>query len=261
MTTALVVSFAVIFIAELGDKSQLMAMTFALRYRWWVVIGGITAATGLVHLLSVGVGHAVGTALPTELIGLVAGVAFLGFGAWTLRGDSLSDSEAGKAARVTGSAFLAVTVAFMLAELGDKTMLATVTLAADENWVGVWIGSTVGMVAADALAILLGAYLGRHLPERAVRIGAGVLFVVSGTWMVGDATGVPVLASTLIALMVGAVTAAVALRITRPVSAEVDAGIDAVVFDDAVLADMPGTAVRSRADRPGTGSVRVIERF
>lgn len=254
MTTALVVSFAVIFIAELGDKSQLMAMTFALRYRWWSVIGGITAATGLVHLVSVAIGHAVGTALPTHLIGVVAGIAFLIFGAWTLRGDSLSDTEAGKAARVTGSAFLAVTLAFMLAELGDKTMLATITLATDHNWVGVWIGSTVGMVAADALAILLGALLGKHLPERVVKIGAGVLFFVSGTWMIGDALGLPAAVTILAALAVGAAVTAVAIRITRPKASD-----DTPVL----LAGAPeGARSGGRADSEvsDTGSVRVIDR-
>ncbi len=167
MFAALLLSFAVIFVAELGDKSQLMAMTFALRHRWWVVLGGITFATTAVHLISVAVGHYLGAALPTHLLGILAGVAFVLFGLWTLRGDRLSDDEATRAQRSTAPAFFAVTSAFLLAELGDKTMLATITLAADNDWVGVWIGSTLGMVAADALAILVGAIAGKHLPERA----------------------------------------------------------------------------------------------
>ena len=121
-------SFGVIFVAELGDKSQLMAMTFALRYRWWVVLGGITVATTLVHLVSVAVGHYLGVALPTAAISIVGGIAFLIFGLWTLRGDDLTDDEQNKAGRVTRSAFIAVASAFFLAELGDKTMLATITL-------------------------------------------------------------------------------------------------------------------------------------
>jgi putative Ca2+/H+ antiporter (TMEM165/GDT1 family) len=177
-------SFGVIFIAELGDKSQLMAMTFAARYRFWTVLGGITAATALVHLASVGIGAAVGVSLPTTLISVVAGVSFLLFGAWTLRGDTLSDDEAGKAKRVTRSAFLAVAVAFFLAELGDKTMLATITLATTEGWFGTWLGSTLGMVAADALAIGVGAVLGRRLPEKAVRVGAAVLFFAFGILLI-----------------------------------------------------------------------------
>ncbi|MFG1785845.1 TMEM165/GDT1 family protein [Rhodococcus oryzae] len=183
MLAALLLSFGVIFVAELGDKSQLMAMTFALRYKWWVVIGGITVATTVVHLVSVGVGHYLGVAIPTNLISTVGGIAFLIFALWTLRGDSLSDDEQNKAARVGTSAFLAVASAFFLAELGDKTMLATITLAADNDWVGVWIGSTVGMVAADALAIIVGAVLGKHLPERFIQLAAATLFFVFGVML------------------------------------------------------------------------------
>jgi Ca2+/H+ antiporter, TMEM165/GDT1 family len=181
--SALFLSFAVIFVAELGDKSQLMAMTFALRHRWWVVLGGITVATMAVHLISVAVGHYLGAALPTHLLGILAGVAFVLFGLWTLRGDRLSDDEATRAQRTAAPAFFAVTSAFLLAELGDKTMLATITLATDHDWVGVWIGSTIGMVAADALAILVGALAGKHLPERFIQLAAAVLFLVFGVSM------------------------------------------------------------------------------
>lgn len=181
------ISLAVIFVAELGDKSQLMAMTFALRYRPWLVLTGITVATTVVHLLSVALGGVIGTALPTTAIGIAAGVAFLGFAAWTLRGDELSDDESAKAARATGSALLAVTTAFFLSELGDKTMLATITLATQHGWVGTWIGSTVGMVAADALAILVGALLGKNLPERFVRYGAAALFAIFGVVLLAEA--------------------------------------------------------------------------
>jgi putative Ca2+/H+ antiporter (TMEM165/GDT1 family) len=181
---AFLLSFVVIFVAELGDKSQLMAMTFATRYRFWTVLAGITAATAVVHLASVALGAAVGINLPTVLINIIAGVAFLIFGAWTLRGDTLSEDEQAKAGRVTRSAFLAVAVAFFLAELGDKTMLATVTLATTEGWFGTWLGSTLGMVAADALAIAVGAVLGRKLPEKAVRIGAAVLFFAFGVLLI-----------------------------------------------------------------------------
>jgi putative Ca2+/H+ antiporter (TMEM165/GDT1 family) len=182
--SALLLSFAVIFIAELGDKTQLVAMMFALRYRWWVVLSAITAATVAVHLLSVAIGHYLGAALPTHLLGLLAGLMFIFFGFWTLRGDSLSDEEASIAERATAPAFFVVTSAFVLAELGDKTMLATVTLAADKNWLAVWIGSTLGMVAADALAILVGAVAGKHLPERLIQIVASALFLVFGAYMV-----------------------------------------------------------------------------
>jgi putative Ca2+/H+ antiporter (TMEM165/GDT1 family) len=184
---ALAISFAVIFVAELGDKSQLMALTFATRFRTMPVLIGITAATAVVHLVSVGIGYGLGAALPTGWISLVAGLAFLAFGGWTLRGDALTEAERGKAERSTGSAVLAVSVAFFLAELGDKTMLATITLATQHGWFGTWLGSTIGMVAADALAIAAGRLLGTRLPERAVRYGAAALFLVFGIWLIAEA--------------------------------------------------------------------------
>lgn len=202
MWSALVLSFAVVFVAELGDKSQLMAMTFALRYRWWIVVSGILFATTAVHLVSVAIGHYLGVAIPTSAMAIVGGIAFLFFGAWTLRGDSLDDDEQAKAGRVVRSAFLAVTSAFFLAELGDKTMLATITLAADNDWFGVWIGSTVGMVAADALAIVAGVALGRHMPENAIRLGASALFFGFGAWMLGDG----IFPNTVVGPVAGAVT-------------------------------------------------------
>ena len=185
--TALAVSFVVIFVAELGDKSQLMALTFATRFKLVPVLLGITAATALVHAVSVGIGYGLGATLPTGWISLAAGLAFLVFGAWTLRGDELSERERGKAERSTGSAVLAVGGAFFLAELGDKTMLATITLATQHGWAGTWLGSTVGMVAADALAIAVGRLLGRHLPERIVRYGAAALFAVFGVALIVEA--------------------------------------------------------------------------
>ncbi|MEV4535484.1 TMEM165/GDT1 family protein [Asanoa sp. NPDC049518] len=184
---ALAISFGVIFVAELGDKSQLMAMTFATRYRALTVLIGITVATAVVHLISVAVGYGLGATLPTKWISLAAGAAFLAFAAWTLRGDSLTEEEKSKAQRSQRSAVLAVGGAFFLAELGDKTMLATITLATQHGWFGVWVGSTIGMVAADALAIVVGRMLGKRLPEKAIKWGAAALFVIFGIWLIAEA--------------------------------------------------------------------------
>ncbi|MET7752214.1 TMEM165/GDT1 family protein [Micromonospora sp. NPDC005367] len=184
---ALVLSFGVIFVAELGDKSQLMALAFATRFKPVTVLIGITVATTVVHLASVAIGAGLGSVLPTDWISLIAGVAFLGFAAWTLRGDTLTEAERRKAEKATRSAIITVGVAFFLAELGDKTMLATITLATQHGWVGTWIGSTVGMVAADALAILVGRLLGRRLPEKVIQYGAAALFAISGLWLILEA--------------------------------------------------------------------------
>ncbi|MCG5220154.1 TMEM165/GDT1 family protein [Streptosporangium soli] len=181
------ISLVVIFVAELGDKSQLMAMTFATRFKPWPVLAGITLATALVHLASVALGGFAGDLLPTTTIAVIAGIAFLGFALWTLRGDELTDEESQKATRTTRSAIIAVGVAFFLAELGDKTMLATITLATQHGWLGTWIGSTVGMVAADALAIMVGRMLGKHLPEKIIRYGAAAAFAIFGVVLIVDA--------------------------------------------------------------------------
>jgi putative Ca2+/H+ antiporter (TMEM165/GDT1 family) len=188
---ALFVSFAVIFVAEMGDKSQLMALTFATRYRAVPILIGITIATASVHAVSVLVGAVLAVSLPSDVINVVAGLAFLGFAAWTIRGDRLSDDEAAKVERQSNrSAIAAASGAFFLAELGDKTMLATITLASTNNPWWVWLGSTVGMVAADALAILVGRLLGTRLPERAITIFAVVMFVFFGVVLLLEGLGV-----------------------------------------------------------------------
>jgi putative Ca2+/H+ antiporter (TMEM165/GDT1 family) len=182
-----VVPFGVIFVAELGDKSQLMALTFATRFRVRDVIIGITVATAIVHLASVAIGYGLGLALPTGWINLAAAIAFVVFGLWTLRGDELSEDEEDKVNRAGKRAIIAVGTAFFLAELGDKTMLATITLATDHGWLGTWIGSTLGMVAADALAIVVGRALGKRLPEKAIAYGAATLFFLFGIWLAIEA--------------------------------------------------------------------------
>ncbi|NDA76607.1 MAG: TMEM165/GDT1 family protein [Actinobacteria bacterium] len=184
MISAFFLSFGVIFVAELGDKSQLMAMAFAARYKPWPVLLGITIATAFTHAISVGIGAVLGARIPTDTIAIVAGVAFLAFAAWTFRGDSLDDEEVDAADKGTRNAVVAASVAFFLAELGDKTMLATITLATKEGIFGTWLGSTLGMVSADALAILVGHHLGARLPEKTIRYGATALFVVFGILLI-----------------------------------------------------------------------------
>jgi len=180
---AFVLAFGIIFVAELGDKSQLMALAFATRYRAVEILIGISIATAIVHAVSVGIGAALGVAIPTRATTLVAGLAFFAFAAWTIRGDKLSDDETALVDRSRRSAIVAASFAFFLAELGDKTMLATITLATDYGWFGTWLGSTLGMVAADALAIVVGRALGKRLPEKAIAYGTAALFFIFGIWL------------------------------------------------------------------------------
>ena len=179
-------STTLIALAEMGDKSQLAALAFATRFSAPLTLAAIAVATLLVHLLSVIAGEAMGLALPTTWIQLLAGCAFIGFGLWTLRGDSYDDDASRKIHRF--GPFFTVATTFFVAELGDKTMLATVTLGSQLNaFTAVWLGSTLGMVAADALAIGVGQVLGRHVPERAVRLVAAAIFFCFGGWSVLEA--------------------------------------------------------------------------
>jgi putative Ca2+/H+ antiporter (TMEM165/GDT1 family) len=166
-----------------------MALTFATRFPWLPVLVGISLATLIIHAISVLIGTLVALALPTNLISVLAGLAFFAFAGWTLRGDKLTTDDEARAERSTGSVILAVGSAFFLAELGDKTMLATITLATTQDPIGTWLGSTAGMVVADGIAIAIGSWLGTRLPERAIRIGAAALFVVFGAILVAEGLG------------------------------------------------------------------------
>jgi Ca2+/H+ antiporter, TMEM165/GDT1 family len=177
-------SFAVatgaVFIAELGDKSQLMAMTFTRWYRWQVVLAGIAITTAVIHLVSVAVGHFLPSLLTGSWVATIAGVAFIACGVWTMRGDAINDDEVRRVRPTAVPAIFVIMSAFALAELGDKTMLATGTLATTHDWFIVWIGSTIGMVAADMVAVAAGVLGARFMQSSAVKFGAASLFVFFG---------------------------------------------------------------------------------
>ncbi|CAN5861271.1 TMEM165/GDT1 family protein [soil metagenome] len=172
-------SAAVVFVAEIGDKSQLMALSFATRLPLLPVVAGIVCATALLTGLSVVVGNVAADLIPARAALAVSAALFAAFGLWTLRGgeeddeeDKLSD-QGGTGSRLP---FFAVFATFTLAELGDKTMLATVTLAANAPALATWAGATTGMVGANLLAVGLGRALGAAVPERLLRVGSAVLF-------------------------------------------------------------------------------------
>ncbi len=176
------ISLGLIFLAELGDKTQLVALLLATRFKAGVVLMGIFVATLAVHALSVALGGATSHFLPQGWIYVLSGLAFIGFGWWTLRGDTLEEGD--YPSQRFKSPFVIVFITFFLAELGDKTMLSTVTLAASRDPLPVWLGSTLGMVLSDALAIWVGQILGKQLPERAIKIGAAVIFIGFGLFYV-----------------------------------------------------------------------------
>jgi Ca2+/H+ antiporter, TMEM165/GDT1 family len=177
---SLLAALGLVFVAELGDKTQLVALGFGARHRLAPVLTGVVIAYMATNLLSVVIGGLLGATLPTRAIGLSGGVLFLGFASWTLWKDDGTDDEEEGSATGDGPIVLSVATAMFVAELGDKTMLATATLAAQGNPVLVWIGATVGIVLSGTLGVLLGRVFGARLPERATRIGSAVLFAVFG---------------------------------------------------------------------------------
>jgi Ca2+/H+ antiporter, TMEM165/GDT1 family len=192
------VAFGAIFLAEFGDKSQLLVLAFATRYPAGPVVAGVVLAAALIQGASVVVGAAFGAALPEDLVSVIAGVAFLAVAGWTLRGDDDDEPEPEAAASAGGGSRrlvglgLALTVAgaFILGELGDKTMLATFALAASQGPLATWIGSTAGEVGANLIAVLVGHQVGDRLSPRVVRLGSAVLFAVAGVVvLVGAFTG------------------------------------------------------------------------
>jgi putative Ca2+/H+ antiporter (TMEM165/GDT1 family) len=177
---AALVALGVVFLAELGDKSQLIALTFAARGRPIAVLAGIGVAIAILQALAVGAGAAVGSVLPDRPIQIVAGLAFLAFAAWTLRADDDDDPTVARVPPTARAVAIAAGTAFFVAELGDKTQLATVALASTNGALGTWAGAAIGQVAADALAVIVGARLGARLPERALRVVSAGAFVVFG---------------------------------------------------------------------------------
>ncbi|CKN42842.1 transmembrane protein [Mycobacterium tuberculosis] len=186
MLAATLLSLGAVFLAELGDRSQLITMTYTLRYRWWVVLTGVAIAAFTVHGVAVAIGHFLGSTVPARPAACVSAIAFLIFAVWVWREDTASDSETSPTAAEPRLALFTVVSSFALAELGDKTTLATVTLASDHHWAGVWIGTTLGMILADGLAIGAGLLLHRRLPERLLQVLTGLLFLLFGLWLLFD---------------------------------------------------------------------------
>ncbi len=177
--TAFVASLAFVVLAEMGDKTQLLAMAFATRFRASVVLWGVFAATAVNHLLAVAVGNYLTKFIPMQHIQLAAAASFILFGLWTIRGDKLE----GEDKKFSFSPFWTVAIAFFFAEMGDKTQLATVALAAKFQTVfPVWLGTNIGMIIADAFGIVVGILLGRRIPERFVKWGSALVFVGFGVF-------------------------------------------------------------------------------
>ncbi|MEO1193687.1 MAG: TMEM165/GDT1 family protein [Pseudomonadota bacterium] len=190
MLDSLLLSFGIVFLAEMGDKSQLISLAFATRYRAVVVLAAISVASLLLSAASTLVGAALALAIPTDFVKIAAGLVFLLLAPLTLRNGGTSDGEKSESPKLLGIwAPLTIGGAFFLAEFGDKTMLVTMTLAATEEAVGVWLGSALGMVAANAIAVAIGAAIGTRIPERWIRRLAAAAFVIFGVILIGQGAG------------------------------------------------------------------------
>lgn len=177
---AFLASFALVAIAEMGDKTQLLSFVLAAKFkgRPWAIIAGIFAATIANHLAAAFVGDWVAANVTPDVMRWVLGLGFLGFAAWALIPDKLDESDARPRAM---GAFLATLVAFFLAEMGDKTQLATVALGAKyASLSAVVMGTTLGMMAANVPAVLLGERLTRYVPLSKMRFVAAALFAIFG---------------------------------------------------------------------------------
>jgi len=175
--TAFLTSLAFVVLAEMGDKTQLLAMAFACRYRWQTVMWAVFWATAANHLLAAAAGKYLTTFVPLEYIKVAAAASFIIFGLWTIRGDTLS----GEDQRFKFSPFWTVAAAFFIAEMGDKTQLATIALAAQFNTViTVWMGTTLGMMVSNAIGITVGIVMGRNIPERLIKWVAALIFIAFG---------------------------------------------------------------------------------
>ena len=179
-TTA--VSTGTVALAEIGDKTQLLALLLAARFRKpWPIIAGILVATLLNHALAAWFGTLIAQRLRPEMLRWVVAASFLAVALWTLKPDQLDDEEPRFSAR---GAFLATTIAFFFAEIGDKTQVATVLLATryEPLW-AVIVGTTVGMLLANVPVALLGSRFADRLPLKTARLLAAAVFAALAIWV------------------------------------------------------------------------------
>ena len=175
-----IVSAGIVALAEIGDKTQLLSLVLAARFRkTWPIVFGILVATLANHGLAGALGSWVTTLLGPDVLRWVLGASFIAMALWMLIPDKLDPSEGDAAPRF--GVFLTTVVVFFLAEMGDKTQIATVMLAAQYNaWATVVAGTTLGMMLANAPVVWLGDAITRRVPLRLVHIVSAVIFMVLG---------------------------------------------------------------------------------
>jgi putative Ca2+/H+ antiporter (TMEM165/GDT1 family) len=176
---AILTSLGLVFIAEIGDKTQILALLLAARFqRPWAVIGGMIVAVILNHALAVGLGFVVADTIPAAWLHWAVAIMFIAMAVWLLVPDTAELSESRDRQR---NAFLASLIAFFIAEMGDKTQIATIALAARyHSMLLVMIGSSIGMLLADAPVIWFGEKITQRIPGKLLRRVSAALFAVFG---------------------------------------------------------------------------------
>ena len=186
---AFLVSTGVVAIGEIGDKTQLLSLVLAARYRApWPIVAGIVVATLANHALAAWAGDLVRAAVPPDLLRWLLAASFFAVALWALKPDTLDDDRARDPGRL--GVFGVTAIAFFLAEMGDKTQVATVMLAARFDALAqVIVGTTLGMVLANAPVVFAGKLAADRIPFKAIRIVAALIFAAIGAWVL--VAGVP----------------------------------------------------------------------
>ena len=178
---AFLISTGIVALAEMGDKTQLLSLVLAARFRKpWPIVRGILVATVANHAMAGALGSWVTTLLGPTALRWVLGLSFIAMAVWMLVPDKLDDEDTEDAPRM--GVFMTTVVAFFLAEMGDKTQIATVMLAAQyQAWAWVVAGTTLGMMLANAPVVWLGDAITRRVPLRLVHIVSAVIFAILGS--------------------------------------------------------------------------------
>ncbi len=175
---AFAASFVLVVLAEMGDKTQFLAMSFAARHNIYKVIIGVFLAILASFAVTITLGQLLTSLIPLDVISLAASISFIGFGLWTVRGDKFKiKNEKTSRFGVVGT----VATAFFIAEFGDKTQLATISLTAQyNNALSVFVGATIAMLVADGVGIVVGVVFCKRIPERTFRWLSAGIFVLFG---------------------------------------------------------------------------------
>jgi Ca2+/H+ antiporter, TMEM165/GDT1 family len=180
---ALLLSTAVVALGEIGDKTQLLALVLAARFRKpWPIIAGILVATLANHALAGYAGNLVRAVVPPDILRWLVAASFFAVAAWALKPDKLDDDDAPPEVSRWG-VFGVTVVAFFLAEMGDKTQVATIVLAAKfPSLAQVVVGTTLGMLLANVPVVIIGKAASSRIPFKAIRIVAALLFAGLGVY-------------------------------------------------------------------------------